>query len=354
MYNNGGGMKSYLILFILLCAAGCTNKEPFVNGDEKKLCDRITKMDSEFDSVFVKIKEIEINPGDDNVFGFIKKAIIKKNNIYISTSQPAAILVLALDGKLIRKIGGPGSGPGEYKAIRDFDVDGNGNIYLLDTPNSRVSVFSDKNVFLNSFSVKINSHICSDNKGGYFLYNSGADPKSGVNVVTHFDKKGEQIKDFCRAFNSIPMIGGAIICAFDNNIYLNNASTYLVKKYNMDGRLLSEYKDVPAIFKESEVKGIVMEQDKLQALPVLTGISVTCKNLVILEYQRHTPQGKWNDIYYTDGTLLKRGLKVNYNLGLRVISDDENICYIQAPETGSDYNENTNYKIVCYQVRGSK
>jgi hypothetical protein len=343
-------MKKYLLLFALLYIAGCSGKKPPVNIDEKKLCDRIMEMNSEFDSVFVKTKEIEINPGEENAFGFLRKTIIRNNNIYIATGLPNTMMVFNPEGKLIRKIGRLGSGPGEFKIVRDFDVDDKGNIYVLDTPNGRVSVFTDNNVFLNSFPAKICSNICADNKGGYFLYNSGADIKSDVNVIAHYNKGGEVIKEFCPVFSHAQVMGGTIFRGFDDNIYISNVSTYLAKKYDFDGKLLGEYKDVSTIFKELDVKGRMPAQEELLAIHSLTGMAVTNNNLVILEYYRPEPKGQWNDIYYTDGTLLKRGIKTDAKLRLRVIANDENLYYVKEPETGQDYN----FKIVGYKIRGSK
>ena len=349
-------MQKLLVFLLLLFAAGCTNKGPGISGEEKKLCSRIIGMDSEFDSVFVKTREIELNTGPDNFIGWPGKAEVKKNKVYVSSSNPAAIYVLGMEGNLITKIGEKGNGPGEYALIRDFDVDDDGNIYILDTQNSRVSVFSNNNAFLRSFQIKYSTNICTDNKGGYFLYNSGAASGSGINVISHFDKEGKQVKEFCPVFSHALIMGGAIISGADDNIYISNVSTYLVRKYSQEGELLGEYKDASTIFKELDVKGRIAAPEELRAIFILTGIAAVKNNLVITEYTRPEPKGKWNDIYFTDGTLLKRGIKVNEKFGLRVISDDENLYYIEKPDTGGKYNaeEKYNYKISGFRIKGEK
>jgi len=349
-------MKKYLLLCILLGLIGCTNKESETRNSEKILCDKIMKMDSEFDSIFIKAKEIEIDLGKDNYIGFIGKAILKNNKIYISGSRPAGIYVLSIEGKIIKKIGNVGSGPGEYRVIRDFDVDENGNIFLLDTPNGRVSVFSDNGNFINSFPTKYATNLCTDNDDGYFLYNSAVEPKSGLNVISHFDKEGKLIKEFCPVFTNVQIIGGTIVHAPDNNIYVCNVSTYLAKKYSVSGDYLSEFKDASTSFKGLDIKGRLATPEELKTIFSLTGMAVTKSNIVILEYSQAEPKGKWNDIYYTDGTLLKRGIKINNRFRLNVKSDDNKVYYIEEPIIDAVIDEKAayNYKILCYSIRGEK
>jgi hypothetical protein len=349
-------VEKYFILLLSLLVCGCADKK---NGSsnlaDKALCERITKMNSEFDSIFVKTAAIVPDLGADNNLGWINQAKIINNNIYISDPKGAAIYILTMEGKFIAKIGNKGNGPGEFITLRDFDVDNSGYVYVLDSSNLRVSIF-EKNNFIKSFPVIFATNICADYNGGAYLYKSGVDIKSSINALYHYNGDGKMVKEFCSPFSHVQMSGGKIIRDYDGNIYVNNVSTYLVKRFGVEGNLLNEYKDAPLIFKELDVKGRWATRDELNAITSLIGMTVTKNNLLILQYYRPEPKGNWIDIYCTDGTLLKRSLKIGETQMLNATSDDENIYFVEQPVMGKMFTEKSDsgFKIIGYKIRGSK
>jgi hypothetical protein len=62
--------------------------------------------------------------------------------MYVADMFQKSVTVLAPDGKVLRKIGRPGSGPGEFRAVRDVQVLPGDSLLVYDPELARVSVFA--------------------------------------------------------------------------------------------------------------------------------------------------------------------------------------------------------------------
>lgn len=90
----------------------------------------------------------------DNIYplGLIHDNIEYINNSFYLSENKIGILVFDINGKMIRKIGSKGRGPGEYSYTFDFTVDPKTEtIYVWD--NNIIKVFSKNGKFLRSFSL---------------------------------------------------------------------------------------------------------------------------------------------------------------------------------------------------------
>lgn len=101
-------------------------------------------------------KQGEIGPGGDEENQFIPRSV--------ALDPDGNLLVLSFDsvwrfspsGELLSKFGGRGDGPGEFGAEgsefylgpNSLDIDSSGNIYVADTLNLRIQVFSPKGDFI--------------------------------------------------------------------------------------------------------------------------------------------------------------------------------------------------------------
>lgn len=91
----------------------------------------------------------------DNIYtlGLIHDNIEFINNSFYLSENKIGIIVFDINGKMIRKIGSKGRGPGEYLYTFDFTVDKDTEtIYVWD--NNIIKVFSKNGKFLRSFSLK--------------------------------------------------------------------------------------------------------------------------------------------------------------------------------------------------------
>ncbi len=70
--------------------------------------------------------------------------------IYVADSQANEIRVFGADGRHVRTIGRKGGGPGELDGISGMDWDPNGNLWVMEVGNSRLSVFDTTGTFIRS------------------------------------------------------------------------------------------------------------------------------------------------------------------------------------------------------------
>lgn len=112
--------------------------------------------------------DITYIPLDNNIPFTNFKYIITSNSLYFS-AKGIGILKFDRQGKLIKKIGSKGRGPGEFYYGMDFTVDEkSGNVYLLDP--GKIKVYSPSGIFLKDISY--NKYLTSHSMpGGIEIYN---------------------------------------------------------------------------------------------------------------------------------------------------------------------------------------
>jgi ABC-type Fe3+ transport system permease subunit/sugar lactone lactonase YvrE len=67
----------------------------------------------------------------------------KQDRLYVADSCNHRVQVFTSEGKFLREFGKPGSGPGELSYPYDIKVDAAGNIFVCEFGNSRIQVFDD-------------------------------------------------------------------------------------------------------------------------------------------------------------------------------------------------------------------
>ena len=74
--------------------------------------------------------------------------------VYIADTEAHRVLVLDLDGKIIRVWGAKGDRPGQFKSPAGIAVDELGRVYVADTGNHRIQVFDADGKLVRSFGAK--------------------------------------------------------------------------------------------------------------------------------------------------------------------------------------------------------
>lgn len=96
--------------------------------------------------VFNRFDEFKIDPGEA-IFKEISKVILHDGLIYILDSKQSKIFVFDSSAALISTIGQPGQGPGDLEYPRDFFIDSEGTIYVINSAAQRIEVFSPEGNF---------------------------------------------------------------------------------------------------------------------------------------------------------------------------------------------------------------
>lgn len=84
----------------------------------------------QLDSIFLKRKVIPLETANNCLIGEITKILFYKDRLFI-LERSRKLLAFDINGKYLFDVGQEGRGPGEYSSIRDFDIDENGNVYIL-------------------------------------------------------------------------------------------------------------------------------------------------------------------------------------------------------------------------------
>src|SRR5690554_5783727 len=79
---------------------------------------------SEINEAIKEISYLKISTDNKSYIGTISKLLIEDDKIFVLDGEQAlAIFVFEMNGKLLYKIDAYGSGPGEFRAPRDIDID---------------------------------------------------------------------------------------------------------------------------------------------------------------------------------------------------------------------------------------
>lgn len=99
----------------------------------------------------------EVGGREDSVLMFYQIANIETdahNNIYVVDNGEHCIKVISENGALLRTIGAEGQGPGELYYPRAISINNNGDIYIHQTINNKISIFSDDGIFKEFYKFK--------------------------------------------------------------------------------------------------------------------------------------------------------------------------------------------------------
>lgn len=120
--------------------------------------------------------------------------------LYVTDIEQSKVFVFNLKGEKLLEIGKTGMNDGEFRAPNSITVDKDGNIYVCDTGNQRIQMFSSKGKFIKSLNGS------KDGKGSSLFVNPrgiGIDSQGilyVVNNLTHyvygFDKEGNKVFEF--------------------------------------------------------------------------------------------------------------------------------------------------------------
>jgi hypothetical protein len=180
-------MRKYLILIIIVlnyCSL-VTNNNSNIKVDNRLVVFEENCNDCQLDSSSIgNFKYIILKLSDESIFGEISKVIYKEGRFFIlDTRYAKALLVFDKLGNFLFKIHKIGKGPGEYIKLKDFDVDDDGNIYLLDVNLRKINKYDRNGLYLNSTINKFfsMSFVLLNNKNDFMFYRANVREKKNLN-----------------------------------------------------------------------------------------------------------------------------------------------------------------------------
>lgn len=176
-----------ILLLTFLTLWSCQNKENIEFIDMRNVSTK--------DSILSIIDEIVINVDYDSTFKFFgANKIFEYNDTTLMVLDIINVRInfITNKGKFIRSIGGKGSGPGEFISISDFTFDGKGNIYVLDTYDNKVGMFSNEGKFKKNFRLSFVQRMPSK-----ILYYNGYMLVEGItNLINGSTRENFKFLDF--------------------------------------------------------------------------------------------------------------------------------------------------------------
>ena len=181
----------------------------------------------------------------------------KGNFIWAEYDPPIHVFDSA--GYHITTFGPAGNGPGEVGASVDFGFDGNGDIYVFDNPNKKISVFDTNYEFSRSYRIDTDnlSRIAIDREGHLYRLRS-AWYNGDFPAVSKHDPNGDIVAQWGviapkdRIQNNI--FGGGI--EVGDALYYGYISDHKIWKTDLEGNLLTVFDAQPEFYLASDGRAL--------------------------------------------------------------------------------------------------
>ncbi|HMP98755.1 MAG TPA: 6-bladed beta-propeller [Cyclobacteriaceae bacterium] len=245
-------MRSLTILVIIILIVSCKQKHEI--GD----IDSITVIINEqinknfpWSEIVDKTEVIRLESKEGVLLSAINKLIVYNDILYAYDRRLRDIFMFDNSGKFLGKPGPKGGGPEEFNEARDFEIDSEGNVYILDT--NRIVVYTNDGRFLK----EIKFNFINPNKSQYinptqfaifdeciYLYTGTIgikNNKGGVNKsVYKIDKKGKIIDSWFPVDKKL--FDDAVFSKFNNGYLLTPDYSFNTVYYVTPNNITPKYK----------------------------------------------------------------------------------------------------------------
>jgi len=184
-------------------------------------------------------------------------AIGPDGNLYVTDSSQR-VTVISPAGKVLRRWGSPGSHPGEFNFIAPdpsapdatmgkITVGADGKVYVSDSGNGRVEVFTPQGRFIREFGSYGSgknqflrpADLMADSAGNVYV----ADVNDDRQRILFIDSSGHKVDAFSPNFSHNFPIGGACEATVDalGNTYVSGCGPAPTLVYNPEHRLIARW-----------------------------------------------------------------------------------------------------------------
>lgn len=158
-------------------------------------------------------------------------AFDKQGRIYIADTGNQRILVFSSQGKFLFKFGRKGTNPGEFINPLGVTVDKNNKIYVADQERNKVIVFNQHGQFLKELSIALplkplatDTRLYVANYGNVLIYNL-----NNLQLLAKWGEKG-------RTKNGLNLATG-LAATENNDVFVVDLGNLRVKRLNKDGKV---------------------------------------------------------------------------------------------------------------------
>jgi hypothetical protein len=196
MVTLSAAKRRSIAILLLMLAAACSSDDSAGVGGAAGLA---TVIDSTGDSVEARVagevpvsavrtlvEEMRIAPGVDDTTLFTETYefdVNPKGRLWVYDRPSNSVLLFDPDGRLVRRIGRQGAGPGEFNASSGMVALGDTGFAVWDSRNARVSIFDSSGSFQTSWSTpsgfSTSNGLVTDRSGTLFLKRPVTPPRAG-------------------------------------------------------------------------------------------------------------------------------------------------------------------------------
>ena len=298
-----------------------------------------------------RVREIPIDLGDEIVGQIADLTRDAEGNFYLPDWQQHTVWVTDPKGKLIRRIGQEGSGPGEMSKPQNVTVFDD-RIVVLDKENFRVATYDLYGVHQTSFRVDLFRpfNLVCDRDGRIAV--SILDDES---LFTVYDANGNKSHEAgSRPWPPDPpipiMIGGSFLHTSltpEGRILYSPVKTYEVFDMEWDGGIVATYTAEPHGYFPMEITSMETREDDINKASILRRPLIVGEH-VLIQRNRIGPDNTGIlhlDLFERDGTLVQMDIESPIHF-IYAEGDD-----LYAIDTGPVEEGELNPSIVVYQLR---
>jgi DNA-binding beta-propeller fold protein YncE len=185
--------------------------------------------------------------------------------VYVTDTNNQQVQVFDSSGTPVFKFGKKGTGEGEFQFPYGITGDKDGNIYVADLYNAKISIFSSKGKFLRYFTDENKKTDFLTSPAGLRIYNKKlyvTDVQQ--NKVMVFDLKGKKLLEITAATAKDDFLyaPNAVTVDDDKNIYVSDTGNQRIVVFNKKGkfiRLINGSKDGKGDSKFVNPRGIAIQ-----------------------------------------------------------------------------------------------
>lgn len=174
--------------------------------------------------------------GPDGFEGSKCVAIGPEGTVFVADTGNSRIQMLDPEGKFIGRFGTRGSEPGQLSYPESVAVGGDGRVYVADTGNHRIQVFTQEGVFLFGFGVKggLQGQFSKPKK-------VLVDPSDNLYVLDYGNERIQKFDSKIRFVKDFPLQGSDFTVDAYGFIYVLDSGRGKVKEINPEGTTLGEF-----------------------------------------------------------------------------------------------------------------
>ncbi len=341
-------LKFATIIFLIVILSGCKRSQKGEYFQNKILENKRAEIE--------KVGEIKIEETENNLIGMLKlfEVYLKEKIILIGDHIFCDMKIYSINGKLIKKIGRKGEGPGEFKDVNGVALD-HEYYYVSDGALRRISTFNKDGLFQKSIKVQTDiwfdtgEVIVRNNK----IYMNSFETKYKVFWENHLTKQIAVLDTSGKIlyhFGSYPEIYKKYKLMWtqprfdldeDDNTYISSSQTWQLAKYDLDGNLIkffgvkgSNFIEIKESFRGNET---IKELHDLGIKYSFTTELEYGGNFIYQQYSKInekfiksrslSDRDSFLMVYTKDGEYIKSDIKLPGGGMLDV--DDEGIIYIE-------------------------